>query len=86
MSEFDGLDAIEKAGLEAALNRGRRLAAPIASELRNKRSEHFVDKLALADLCAFLPLAADVFAQKARRLVENSFAPVVRGSEVRHRQ
>jgi hypothetical protein len=83
---FDGLDATEKAGLEAALNKGRCLAAPIASELSNKRPEHFVDKLALADLCAFLPHAADVLAQKARRLVENSFAPVVGGSEVRHRQ
>jgi hypothetical protein len=46
--EFDGLDATEKAGFEAALNRCRRLAAQIASELRNKRLEHFVDKLALA--------------------------------------
>jgi hypothetical protein len=51
--EFHGLDATEKAGFEVALNRCRPLAAQIASELRNKRPEHFVDKLALADLCAF---------------------------------
>src|SRR5262249_25315849 len=35
-----------------------RLAAQIASELRNKTPEHFVDELALADLCAFLEHAA----------------------------
>ena len=42
---FDGLDATEKAGIGAALNRCRALAAKIAIELRNKRAEHFVDKL-----------------------------------------
>ncbi len=56
--QFHGLDATEKAGFEAALNRCRPLAAQIASELRNKRPEHFVDKLALADLCAFLDYGA----------------------------
>jgi hypothetical protein len=34
-----GLDATEKAGIEAALNRCRALAAQIASELRNKSTE-----------------------------------------------
>jgi hypothetical protein len=34
--EFDGLDATEKAGIEAALNRCRALATQIESELRNK--------------------------------------------------
>ena len=43
--EFDGLDATEKAGIGAALNRCRVLAAKIANELRNKKREHFVDKL-----------------------------------------
>jgi hypothetical protein len=57
--EFDGLDVTEKAGIEAALNRCRGIAAQIASELRNKRSDH-VDKLSLADLCASLERAADV--------------------------
>ena len=42
--EFDSLDAIERAGIEAALNRCRTLAAKIANELRNERPEHFVDK------------------------------------------
>jgi hypothetical protein len=37
-SEFDGLDPTEKAGIEAALNRGRALAAQIENELHNKRS------------------------------------------------
>jgi hypothetical protein len=50
--EFDGLDATEKAGIEGALNRCRALAAQIASGLRNKRPEHFVDKLSLADVYA----------------------------------
>jgi len=65
--EFDGLDATERAGIEAALNRCRRVAAQIASELRNKRHEHFVDKLALAAFYASLEYAADVLGQKGRR-------------------
>ena len=43
--EFDGLDAIEKAGIGTELNRCRALATKIANELRNKRPEHFVDKV-----------------------------------------
>jgi hypothetical protein len=58
--EFDGLDATEKAGIGAALYRCRALAAKIANELRNKRPEHFVDKLSLADVHASLEHAADV--------------------------
>jgi glutathione S-transferase len=69
--EFDGLDAIEKAGIEGALNRCRALAAQIESELRNKRSEHFVDKFSLADLYASLELAAKVLGQQSRQSVEN---------------
>ena len=49
-----------KPAVEAALNRCRALAAQIARELRNKRTEYFVDKLSLADLCASLKQAADV--------------------------
>ena len=52
--EFDGLDATEKAAIGTALNRCRALAAKIANELRNKRPEHFVDKLSLADVHASL--------------------------------
>jgi hypothetical protein len=58
--EFDGLDATEKAGIGTALNRCRALASKIANELRNKRPEHFVDKLSLADVHASLERAADV--------------------------
>jgi hypothetical protein len=83
--DFDSLDAIEKAGIEGALNRCRGLAAQIASELRNKRPEHFVDKLSLADLCVSLEHAADVLGRKRRRPVENTPAPVVKGSQARHR-
>ena len=78
--QFHGLDATEKAGFEAALNRCRPLAAQIASELRNKRPEHFVDKLALADFYASLEHAADVLGQSPTP------APVVKGSRARHRQ
>ena len=70
--EFDGLDATEKAGLEAALNRCRALAAQIASKLHNKRFEHSVDKLSLADFYASLEHAADVLGQKGQRSVENT--------------
>ncbi len=83
--EFDGLDATEKAAVEAALNTCRGLAAQIASELRNKRPEHFVDKLSLADLCASLEHAVDVLGQKGRQPVENTPAPVEKGSRARHR-
>jgi len=60
--EFDGLDATEKAGVEAALNRCRTLATKIANELRNKGPD-FVDKLLLADLYASLDHAAGVLAR-----------------------
>jgi hypothetical protein len=84
--EFDGLDATEKAGIEGALNRCRALAAQIASGLRKKRPEHFVDKLSLADFYASLEHAADVLGQKGQRSVENAPAPVVKGSQVQHCQ
>ena len=83
--EFDSLDAIERTGTEAALARCRSLAAQIASELRNKRSEHFVDKLSLADFYASLERADDVLGQKGRQPVENIPAPVEKGSRARHR-
>jgi hypothetical protein len=54
---------MEKAGIEAALDRCRNLAGQIASELRNKRPEHFVDKLSLADFYASLERAAGVLGQ-----------------------
>jgi hypothetical protein len=58
--EFDGLDATEKAGIGTALKRCRALATKIGNELRNKRPEHFIDKLSLADVHASLERAADV--------------------------
>ena len=81
--EFDGLDATEKAGIEAALNRCRALAAQIMSELRNERPEHFVDKLSLADFYASLEHAADLLGQKNRQSAENTPAPTVKGSQAR---
>jgi hypothetical protein len=60
--EFDDLDATEKAGTGAALNRCRALATKIGNDLRNKRPEHFVDKLSLAEIHASLKRASDVLA------------------------
>ena len=71
--KFDGLDATEKAGIGVTLNRCRALAAKIANELRNKRPEHFVDRLSLADIHASLERAADVLS-------------TVKGSQARGRQ
>ena len=72
-NEFDGVDATEKAGIGTALNRCRALASKIANELRNKRPEHFFDKLSLADVHASLERAADVLS-------------TVKGSRARDRQ
>jgi len=62
--EFDSLDAIEKAAVKGALNRCRALAAQIAGELCNKRPEHFVDKLSLADFYASIECAANVLGSR----------------------
>ena len=62
-----GLDATEKARIGATLIRCRVLAAKIANELRNKRPEHFVDKLSLADVHASLERAAWVLEQKTAK-------------------
>jgi hypothetical protein len=53
-------------GWESVLNRCRVLAAKIANELRNKRPEHFVDKLSLADIHFLLERAADVLSTMNR--------------------
>jgi hypothetical protein len=71
--DFDSLDATEKVGVGAALNRCRALATKIANELRNRTPEHFVDKLSMADIRASLERAADVLS-------------TVKGSQVRGRQ
>ena len=71
--EFDGQDATGKAGIGATLNRCRALASKIANELRNKRPEHFIDKLSLADVHASLERAADVLS-------------AVKGSQAQRRQ
>ena len=71
--EVDRRHGIEKAAMENVLNRSHVLAANIANELRNKRPEHFVDKLSLADVHASLERAADVLS-------------TVKGSQARGRQ
>jgi hypothetical protein len=55
---------IEKAGTKAALDRCRMLADRIASELREKAPEHFVNILWLAEFQASLECAASVLEQK----------------------
>ena len=62
---FDSLDTTEKAAVGATLIRCRVLAAKIANELRNKKPEHFVDKLSL--FCASLEDAADIILEHKRR-------------------
>jgi hypothetical protein len=81
--EFRSLDARERAALEAALKRCRALVDRIESELRNKKSEHFVNKLALADFLASLDCAAQVLEQKSR---DKTRTPTVKRSEERSRQ
>jgi hypothetical protein len=83
--DFDSLDAIEKAAVEAALNRCRVLADQIESKLRSKKSEHFVDKVLLADFCVSLAHAVDVLGWKGRQPVENKPAPVKKSSQARNR-
>ena len=79
--QFEDLDAAERAGIERALNRCRALAAQIESKLRNKRREHFIDELLLADLCASLEEAANVLGEKGRRSAETTRPPGVKGSQ-----
>jgi hypothetical protein len=78
--EFDGLDAIEKAAVKAALNRCRVLAGQIESKLRNMSPEHFTDKISLADFHASLERSADVLGQKGR---DNTPKPTLKGSQAR---
>jgi len=73
LDKFDDLDANRKAGIGAALNRCRALAAKTANELRNNSPEHFADKLSMADIHCFLERAANVLS-------------TVEGSQARSRQ
>jgi hypothetical protein len=80
--EFDSLDAIEKAAVEAALFRCRALAAKIANELRNKRAEHFVDRLSLADIHASLEVALTAAKPSPRHQVTQKFCFVCSSLEI----
>ena len=81
--EFDSLDAIERAGIEAALDRCRSLAAQIESKLRTRTRVHFVDKSSLADFYASLECAACVLEQLSRQSAENASDALVKASQVR---
>ena len=57
---------IEKAGTKAALDRCRMLAGRIASDLREKKPDHFVNIFSLAEFKASLERAASVLEQNRR--------------------
>jgi hypothetical protein len=81
--DFASLDAIEMAGVEAAVNRCRVLARQIERKLRNKRPEHFLDKVSLADLCASLEHAVDVLEKPSGPSFDSPPAPAVKSSQGR---
>ena len=60
--EFDNLDAIEKATVEAALDRWRALVDRIGSELR--KPKRFDDVVSLADFLGSLEHAARILERK----------------------
>jgi hypothetical protein len=66
------LSAIEKVGTKAALDRCRELARQIQSDLRNKKPDHFVDVLSLADFQVSLERAASVLEQKSGALISRT--------------
>src|SRR5262249_34972516 len=66
------LSAIEKAGIEAALDRCRALAHQIRGDLRNKSPEHLVGIWSLADFQVSLERAASVLEQKSRRSLQKN--------------
>jgi hypothetical protein len=66
------LSAIEKAGIEAALDRCRALAHQIRGDLRNKSPEHLVSIWSLADFQVSLERAASVLEQKSRRSLQKN--------------
>ena len=57
---------IEKAGTKAALDRCRMLADRIASDLREKKPEHFFNTVSLAEFKASLERAVSVLEQNRR--------------------
>jgi len=59
------LSAIERAGIEAALDRCRALVHRIQGDLRDKRPEHFISVWSLADFQVSLERAASVLEQKS---------------------
>ena len=81
--EVHGLSASETAGVGAALNRCRVLAAKIANELRKKRPEHFVDE-SLEDLHASLERAAWILEQTIHTPTSTAKG-LQEGSRQRHR-
>ena len=67
LSEFDTLNATEKAATEGALNRCRALVDKVASELCEKKSGDFASILSLADFQASLEHAAEVLRTESRQ-------------------
>jgi hypothetical protein len=66
LSEFDMLDATEKAAMEGALNRCRALVNKVVRELGEKKYEDFANSLLLADFQASLQHAAELLELESR--------------------
>jgi hypothetical protein len=84
--EFDGLDAIEKAAVEAALNRCRVLAGQIESNCVTRGPSTSLTSCRWQTFAPPLSGAADVLGQKSRGAVNNTPAPALMGLRARGSQ
>jgi hypothetical protein len=64
MTEFDTLDALERAATKSALARCRALVGQIEDELCKRKPGHFHDLTLLADFQVSLEVAAEMLGQQ----------------------
>jgi hypothetical protein len=64
MTEFDTLDALERAATKAALDRCRALVGQIEGELCKRKPGQFHDRTLLADFQVSLEVAAEMLGQQ----------------------
>lgn len=64
VTEFDTLDAVERAATKAALDRCRALVGQIEGELCKRKPGHFHDLTLLADFQVSLEVAAEALGQR----------------------
>jgi hypothetical protein len=74
VTEFDTLDAVERAATKAALDRCRALVGQIEGELCKSKPGHFHDLTLLADFQVSLEVAAEVLDSKAEAVRQRSKA------------